>query len=94
MAQRPANVQQHLTLLQNQINAMQQQLNTIQSHLVEVFKLVNARTEDVILREAKLQTDLNDMKLFLKTRLGAPDASRLKDLMKARLAGERFDYRG
>ena len=76
---RPANVQQHLALLEKQIG--------------ELFKLVNLRTEDIIKREFKLQNDINDMKLFLKTKLGAPDASRLKDLMKLRLINERDDYR-
>jgi hypothetical protein len=83
---RPSNMQQHLALLQNQMTAQQNQID----HLI---KLVNVRTEDVILRQHKVQTDINDMKLFLKTKLGAPDASRLKDLMKSRLDRERFDYR-
>jgi peptidoglycan hydrolase CwlO-like protein len=93
MSRTPNNMQQHLSLLQNQINTMQQQLNTMQTNINELFKIINVRTEDIIMREHKLQNDINDMKLFLKTRLGAPDSSRLKDLMKIRLANERFDYR-
>jgi hypothetical protein len=77
---RPTNSQQHMTLIQNQI--------------ADLFKLVNVRTEDIIVRQHKLQIDINDMKQFLKTKFGAPDASRLKDLMNARLKQERFDYRG
>jgi peptidoglycan hydrolase CwlO-like protein len=93
MSQRPNNMQQHLNLIQNQISTLQQQINSIQSVINEIYKLMNTRTEDIVMREHKLQTDINDIKLFLKTKLGAPDASRLKDLMKARLANEHCDYR-
>lgn len=84
---RPANSQQHMTLIQNQISVLQNQI-------ADLFKLVSVRTEDIVVRQHKLQIDINDMKQFLKTKLGAPDASRLKELMNLRLKNERCDYRG
>jgi hypothetical protein len=85
--QRPANVQQHIAIIQNQIVELR-------TYVAELTKLTEERTRQIILREQKLQNDINDMKQFLKTRLGAPDASKLKDIMKNRLVQERFDYRG
>ena len=82
----PMNLQQQISSLQNQLNSLQIQLN-------ELFKLTSIRTEETIKCIHKLQIDVNDTKLFLRTKLGAPDASRLKDLMKMRLTNERFDYR-
>jgi hypothetical protein len=77
-----------------QLNSIREQINTQNTNMAELFKLVHSRTEDIIVRQQKLQNDINDIKLFLRTRLGAPDSSRLKDIMKLRLANERFDYRG
>ena len=77
-----------------QLNSIREQINTQNANMTELFKLVHSRTEDIIVRQQKLQNDVNDIKLFLRTRLGAPDSSRLKDIMKLRLANERFDYRG
>lgn len=84
---------QNNQLLHNQLGAIREQINTQNANMAELFKLVHSRTEDIIVRQQKLQNDINDIKLFLKTRLGAPDSSRLKDIMKMRLANERFDYR-
>lgn len=78
--QRPTNSQQHMTLIQNQI--------------ADLFKLVSVRTEDIIVRQHKLQNDINDMKKFLKTRLGAPDSAQMKEIMNIRLKNEKVDYRG
>jgi hypothetical protein len=79
--------------MQSQLVSIQNQLNAQNQQIAELFKIINVRTEDMITRQHKLQTDINDIKLFLKTKLGAPDSARLKDLMKMRLANERFDYR-
>lgn len=84
---------QNNQLLHNQLGLIREQINTQNANTAELFKLVHSRTEDIIVRQQKLQNDINDIKLFLKTRLGAPDSSRLKDIMKMRLANERFDYR-
>lgn len=79
--------------MQSQIQSMQSQIQSMHTQINELFKIINIRTEDIIVREHTLQNDINDIKLFLKTKLGAPDSSKLKDIMKTRLIQERFDYR-
>lgn len=76
----------------NQSSNLQAQINSIQQSQAELFKMMESRTRDIIERIHKLQTDQIEIKMFLKTRLGAPDSSRLKDIMKKRLDSEKLYY--
>jgi len=73
--------------------SIQAQLQNIQRTQGELFRLTENRTRDMTERLHKVQNDLVEIKLFLRTRLGAPDSSRLKDIMKQRLEHERFNYK-
>lgn len=70
----------------------QVQIDELKKMIIDLFKLNESRSRDIIGRLQKLHNDQIELKIFLKTRLGAPDASRLKDIMKQRLDRERFSY--
>lgn len=89
---RPPNIQPRQSNIQPPRQSNIQQSNYPPAEERDVFRLTESRTRDIIDRLHKLQNDINETKIFLRTRLGAPDASRLKDIMKQRLAHERFAY--
>lgn len=60
-------------------------LDRMEKTQIETFNMLNGRTKQII-------EEMHEMKLFLRARLGAPDASKLKDIMTVRLRNERDKY--
>ena len=63
----------------------------LHNQIKDLTNLVHKRTEEIIIRQNKLQSDINDIKLFLKTRLGN-EPTNLKDILKVKLQKEKTIY--
>ncbi len=71
---------------------IQAQILSISKSQAELFKLIDIRTRDLIDRIHKLQKEQSDLKLFIKMKMGAPDESKLKDILLKKLEKENTSY--
>ncbi len=60
-------------------------IEQLEQNQVKIFKMMDSRTKQIL-------EELNEMRMFLRVKLGAPDSSKLKDIMVRRLRDERNNY--